>query len=950
MSFLSKIFGSKKSVQPTVQQEKKRPDLATLSAQDLVEIINSTNQSVDTKLGAIQRLPYDQALIDLTNTSSSPQIQSAAAKRIAKLLDNDEITFEKLTADFNNEQSLSITGYCKNSDYITRLIEQNQDENQLTELAISGSTSKARQAAAAKVFEFDNLQKIVKEIKTKDKNVYKIAKEKIDKARAEQKAKEAKLAKLQSICETMEKLVNTIDLATFDTRLKQIQGQWTNEIQGLTENSFESRYQEAEKQCIERQTAMQREIAEKEAQKLAISNAQKVFSTILSELHQFIADIYSTKDIDVDFANTSNHFVQTKQAEWNDALQHTKPSKAQSNQYQQSIDSIGSLIINISQNGSLEQKIEALKAAQNEVETAKTLSQEILNLLSTSEQLPEALTPEIVTTARKSVAEYKAQLKEQKDQEHAHIRQLSGLIRKTNSVVAQGNLRQASGMRKAIDEKLETIPNLPARFTEQIEELDAEINKLQDYRNFATEPKKLELIAEMEKLAEKVKADSDSEPPSLDAEDLADQIKKLQSDWKELVYGGKDTQPELWEKFHALSQVAYEPCKSHFNEKSEQRQQNLEKRKTLLEQLTDYKTQYNWEKADWKEVEKVLRTAKQEWSSYSPVERAANAPLQKSFNALLQELQGFIDKEYEKNKTAKENIISSAEKLAEMEDTQAAIQQVKQLQAQWKNCGRTWQKEENKLWKNFRTYCDAVFDKKQQESDAFKAELNNNKTQAEELCKKVESIAKLNNQELLEKRTEVDELSNQFSEITPLPRNSERSIKDRFKAALESYEDAIQQFRLNQEKQAWVQVFEVKNAINSWQNQVLDKEDESTIEKALQKAQEAFEKVEKWPAGSKTIMEKQLKQTVSDDTRKENEQALRLLCIQLETTLGAETPKEDQALRMEYQVNRLKEGMTGSASLSKEEGVNSISLGWLAAEPVLVSVYKKLSGRFGSIR
>jgi exonuclease SbcC len=64
-------------------------------------------------------------------------------------------------------------------------VEQTNNEQELLKLAIEGATSQLRQAAAEKLHSREILEQVAKAVKTKDKNVYKIIKNKLEILKAE---------------------------------------------------------------------------------------------------------------------------------------------------------------------------------------------------------------------------------------------------------------------------------------------------------------------------------------------------------------------------------------------------------------------------------------------------------------------------------------------------------------------------------------------------------------------------------------------------------------------------------------------------------------------------------------------------------------------------------------------------------------------------------------------
>ena len=74
----------------------------------------------------------------------------------------------------------------------------------------------------------------------------------------------------------------------------------------------------------------------------------------------------------------------------------------------------------------------------------------------------------------------------------------------------------------------------------------------------------------------------------------------------------------------------------------------------------------------------------------------------------------------------------------------------------------------------------------------------------------------------------------------------------------------------------------------------------------------------------------------------------RTLCIELEILLDRETPAEDRNLRMQHQLQKLQNGLTSNATVSKQAQLETLSNQWLCAFPADPSVRDKLNQRFDS--
>src|SRR5690606_28377633 len=150
-------------------------------------------------------------------------------------------------------------------------------------------------------------------------------------------------------------------------------------------------------------------------------------------------------------------------------------------------------------------------------------------------------------------------------------------------------LKQAAGLRRAIDEKAAQLDELPSHLQNQLQQLDEDLDKLQDWKDYAVLPKKHDLIAQMKSLL-----DSQEHP-----EALALKIKRLQDDWEALSKGGgvqkegQDQDQEPWEELHQYAQTASQPYLEYFAPPAVVRKNNLENCKVQVEQITPYSQNYD---------------------------------------------------------------------------------------------------------------------------------------------------------------------------------------------------------------------------------------------------------------------------------------------------------------------------------------------------------------------
>jgi len=76
------------------------------------------------------------------------------------------------------------------------------------------------------------------------------------------------------------------------------------------------------------------------------------------------------------------------------------------------------------------------------------------------------------------------------------------------------------------------------------------------------------------------------------------------------------------------------------------------------------------------------------------------------------------------------------------------------------------------------------------------------------------------------------------------------------------------------------------------------------------------------------------------------ESARRDLLIRMEVIAGIDTPSEDKALRMQFQLANLQQGMTGSAVSDKKADLKELERQWLLMQPAPKDKRDALNSRY----
>lgn len=267
--------------------------------------------------------------------------------------------------------------------------------------------------------------------------------------------------------------------------------------------------------------------------------------------------------------------------------------------------------------------------------------------------------------------------------------------------------------------------------------------------------------------------------------------------------------------------------------------------------------------------------------------------------------------------------------------------QLQQLQTRWKQVGITRRKEDQIVWKKFKAATDRVYEKvkgirqtkRDAENEQIDAYRNINK-QIQELAKSATDLADADHR--------FSSLESSYSELPPLPKDlaekfTENLAKDHARACnnYAKRRDQLVANLANKELAALQEkarlCTELERAINTSEKEEIDR---------------LLSEIRDIPLGS--ALQKRFDErldSVHDKDRTKATEQRRLMCIDLEILLGAESPEEDRELRMKIQFDRMKTQGLGNTNQDKNQQIQETKLDWLCKPGAEPSVQAQLNQR-----
>lgn len=225
-------------------------------------------------------------------------------------------------------------------------------------------------------------------------------------------------------------------------------------------------------------------------------------------------------------------------------------------------------------------------------------------------------------------------------------------------------------------------------------------------------------------------------------------LQELQTQWKETGPVSSHKYKEVQADYsHAVEDIYYN-LKIFRDLQEHDLKKNFEHKTELIEKLKAVQLLENI-----KEAERLIKIYRNEWDEIGPVPHLKWDALKQAYKEVLDETYKKIKGHYHSLEEQKaENLktkLEIIEKVKELTDsvTEAkaarwneATEKIIAFQAEWKTVGRTTEKDNEKIWKEFRAVCDGFFDKKKLFFAGLNEKFASNRKIKSELIAKAEAL------------------------------------------------------------------------------------------------------------------------------------------------------------------------------------------------------------------
>ena len=539
-----------------------------------------------------------------------------------------------------------------------------------------------------------------------------------------------------------------------------------------------------------------------------------------------------------------------------------------------------------------------------------------------------------------AIERLKQRLAEQAEKARAALDRIDSEIEDLNKALDDGDLSASAKAHGKVlttlraigsDEKVDSV-----EFRGELASLRGRLQELRDWQHWSNNQAREKVCEEAEALV----------GAGLHPDAVKEKLSAMRAQWRELNNSeklpGDDPKrlpaPALYRRFQAACDAAFKPAKGYFEKRAEVREKHFDELNELagaLEAAVEDKAN-----RDQKELERLIRTGRRSFRELENIPPRQRGPMSKRLRETTTALDEHLEEFYQVVERRKEKIIAEVEALDPAADLDAAIAAAKAAQQQWQKAGRTRRNREQKLWKRFRAESDRIFEHLTEKRAEEKAQTAAQKESARNIIRQVQALPASDYASKDEVHSAIRKLSDQWREEGVPDRQMEKT----FQAAVDAKQAELAQAQRRHHRTKRAKVRELVGVCQQLESRWFDGSAAPTSDWPQDIDGDPI------PAELQRRYEQASQQDAPEDVgtiAKQNQSIAEDLLIQLEFLGGIESPPAFQSQRMDYQVKRLSERMSGSeVAADTEQELAELERRWRSLGPVTPDVLTSMNERY----
>lgn len=761
------------------------------------------------------------------------------------------------------------------------------DENDLIEQACHNRIAAVRHRAAQRVTSEAGLKRLSKESR-RDRHVARQAREHLSRLKADAQWVHSQQQRRHTLLEQLERLARSVWEPSYPARLHHLQNEW-EALGHPPDSDLEARYQHAVTRC--EKTLHDHTAAEhaRERHRLHRLAAEDERQTLLETFENGLAELGTGRAPSAQDIASLRAGRQLAGQQWQALSDTHPPEEATRQRYAQAMQRYERYT------AAWQRYLDAAEALQAALASADTRA--LAEQIEACRWPDELALPPLLDQAQRRLQSREAPPADTAPDPDGLHQALDTL----EQHLERGEFRAASRLHQQLKPQL-SQPHSPDAHTlkARFKRLGAQLAELRDWRGFVAGPKREQLCAGIETLAE----DTELSDTALDR-----RHRQLVKEWKAL--GDAAATRELARRFRTASDRIHRRLAPWRESRQQLRRANLAAREALCEQLEMLLDQPA-DDADPDALRQIRDRSRQQWQHYSPVPRQQAEAVGRRFGRARHRLQALIDQRAQDIAAQKRTLVTQAQALEQgREPLDRRIAQAKKLQQQWRRLGRAPKGEEKALWRAFRQASERLFaareaqqseraERQQQRFDAMQALL--------------ERMDAWQPQSAADAST-LDDFVQQAESLEPLPQGRRsQGMRKRLNGIVRARRERLDQLAADTVISHWQQSLALLNAHLDADQAMLDGAPAADVD-----AQQVLDAPLQAPfIDAHHQRNARRRRADALDAATQSGQRLARLRVHLSLLATGQVRQSDEPLRLAIQVERLKRGLGQTRSTADE--------------------------------
>ena len=273
-------------------------------------------------------------------------------------------------------------------------------------------------------------------------------------------------------------------------------------------------------------------------------------------------------------------------------------------------------------------------------------------------------------------------------------------------------------------------------------------------------------------------------------------LQKYHDEWKEIGPVPQEKKDEIWERFKNTTDKINQVRREHYSKIQEEQQANYDAKVAICEKIEEVLNDSINSIGAWQKKSNDVNDLFKVWKTLGPAQKKLNdeiwARFKGSMDAFFSNKKEFFSRLKEQqleNYNRKLQLCVEAEALADSKEWKKATDRIKKLQEEWKKIGPVPKRHSDKIWKRFRSACDAFFTSKSEHFSGIKGVEEENLRLKRELLERIKAYEIKN--ERSENMEAIKAFQREWMAIGYVPMKYKASTQEEYRKSIDALFDKM---------------------------------------------------------------------------------------------------------------------------------------------------------------